>query len=145
MSTPGDVADGQLMDLEAQYQSVKADYDAKVSAALAMTSAADINASMPGILSAKQTMIGIVNQMVSLTTQLDTPDLDSKRQDLLRRLHDLQAQYNLLASSDDHLKTLQRIREREEEKFDGPFYFFGGLFALACAALVGAVMVKKSQ
>ena len=75
MSTSGQVADGQLADLETQYTAAKADYDSKVTAALDMTTATDINAAMTGILAAEQKMIDILNQMVSITTQIPTPDL----------------------------------------------------------------------
>jgi hypothetical protein len=142
MSTPGQVADGQMADLEAKYQAAKSDYDTKVSAALALTSATEIAKAMVGVLAAKQAMIDILNQMVSITTQLPNPNLDEKRVRLLDRLHDLEAQYNLLSASDDQLKTLQRIREREEEKFEGPFLVYSGLFILGCFALAAAMIAK---
>jgi hypothetical protein len=142
MSTPGQVADGQMADLEVKYQKAKSGYDAKVSAALALTSSSDIAEAMVGVLSTKQEMIDILNQMVSITTQLSTPDLNEKRLRLLDRLHDLEDQYNLLSSSDDQLKTLQRIREREEEKFEGPFLVYSGLFILGCLGLAAAMIMK---
>ena len=142
MSTPGQVADGQLADLETQYRTAKAEYDTKVSAALAMTSADEIKPAMAGVLVAKQKMIDILNQMVAITTQVPTADLDKKRQQLLDRLHDLERQYNLLSTSDDQIKTLERIREREEEKFEGPFLVYSGLFILGCLGLAGAMIMQ---
>jgi uncharacterized protein (DUF3084 family) len=142
MSTPGQVADGQLADLETQYTTAKADYDTKVTAALTMTSATDINAALSGVLAAKQKMIDILNQMVAITTQVPNADLDGKRQQLLDRLHALQAHYNELSGSNDQLETLRRIREREEEKFEGPFLVYSGLFILGCLGLAGAMIMK---
>jgi uncharacterized protein (DUF3084 family) len=142
MSTSGQVADGQLADLETQYKTAKTDYDAKVTAALSMSTAVDINAAMPGILTAKQKMIDILNQMVAITTQVPNADLDKKRRQLLDRLHALQAHYNELSASDDQLETLRRIREREEEKFEGPFLVYSGLFILGCFGL-GLAMVMR--
>ena len=142
MSTSGQVADGQLADLETQYTAAKRDYDTKVTAALAMTTAVDINAAMPGILAAKQKMIDILNQMVTITTQVPNADLDNKRRQLLDRLHALQAHYNELSESNDQLETLRRIREREEEKFEGPFLVYSGLFILGCFGL-GLAMVMR--
>jgi len=142
MSTPGQVADGQLADLETQYQAAKADYDTKVAAALAMTTGTDVNTALTGVLAAKQKMMDILNQMVAITTQVPNTNLDSKRQELLDRLHDLERQYNLLSASDDQLKTLQRIRDREEEKFEGPFLLYSGLFILGCLGLAGAMIMK---
>ena len=143
MSTPGQATDGQLTDLESQYQTAKADYDTKVSAAVALTSASDINTAMVGVLAAKQKMIDIVNQMVSVTTQAtQSADLEMKRQQLLGRLHDLETQYNLLSTSDDQIKTLERIRAREEEKFEGPFLVYSGLFILGCFGLAVAMIMK---
>jgi hypothetical protein len=142
MSTPGQVADGQMADLETQYQTAKADYDTKVSAAIQLTTAAEIAAAMVGVLAAKQKMMDILNQMVAITTQVPNADLEKKRQELLDRLHDLERQYNLLSASDDQLKTLQRIRDREEEKFEGPFLVYSGLFILGCLGLVGAMLMK---
>jgi len=142
MSTPGQVADGQMADLETQYQTAKADYDTKVSAAIQLTTAAEIAAAMVGVLAAKQKMMDILNQMVAITTQVPNADLEKKRQELLDRLHDLERQYNRLSASDDKLKTLQRIRDREEEKFEGPFLVYSGLFILGCLGLVGAMLMK---
>ena len=142
MSTPGQVADGQMADLETKYQAAKADYDTKVSAAIKLTTAAEIAKAMVGVLAAKQKMIDILNQMVAITTQVPNADLDKKRQELLNRLHDLERQYNLLSTSDDQLETLRRIREREEEKFEGPFLVYSGLFILGCFGL-GLAMVMR--
>jgi len=142
MSTPGQVADGQLADLEVKYQTAKSDYDTKVAGALAMTTGTDVNTALTGVLAAKQKMMDILNQMVAITTQVPNTNLDSKRQELLDRLHDLERQYNLLSASDDQLKTLQRIRDREEEKFEGPFLVYSGLFILGCLGLAGAMVMK---
>ena len=143
MSTPGQATDGQLADLENQYQAAKADYDAKVSTAMALTSSNEINAAMNNVLTAKQKMINILNQMVSVTTQAtESTDLETKRHQLLDRLHDLEVQYNLLSTSDDQIKTLERIRAREEEKFEGPFLIYSGLFILGCMALAGVMIMK---
>jgi uncharacterized protein (DUF3084 family) len=142
MSTSGQVADGQLADLETQYTAAKTGYDTKVTAALAMTTAVDINAAMPGILAAKQKMIDILDQMVTITTQVPNVNLDNKRRQLLDRLHALQAHYNELSGSNDQLETLRRIREREEEKFEGPFLVYSGLFILGCFGL-GLAMVMR--
>jgi uncharacterized protein (DUF3084 family) len=142
MSTSGQVADGQLADLETQFTAAKRDHDSKVTAALAMTTAVAINAAMPGILAAKQKMIDILDQMVTITTQVPNVNLDNKRRQLLDRLHALQAHYNELSGSNDQLETLRRIREREEEKFEGPFLVYSGLFILGCFGL-GLAMVMR--
>jgi uncharacterized protein (DUF3084 family) len=142
MSTSGQVADGQLADLETQFTRAKAEHDSKVTAALAMTTAVAINAAMPGILAAKQKMIDILDQMVTITTQVPNVNLDNKRRQLLDRLHALQAHYNELSGSNDQLETLRRIREREEEKFEGPFLVYSGLFILGCFGL-GLAMVMR--
>jgi hypothetical protein len=47
-----------------------------------------------------------------------------------------------LSASDDQLETLRRIREREEEKFEGPFLVYSGLFILGCFGL-GLAMVMR--
>jgi ElaB/YqjD/DUF883 family membrane-anchored ribosome-binding protein len=138
------VADGNLQDLNKQYDAVKADIDAQVSAAMTLTKASDINHAMVSILDAKHRLIDILNQMVTITTQTSGSDLDEKREKLLKRLHEVQRQYNEISESDDRLKTLERIRAREEEKFDGPFYIFGGIFVLACFSLIGVIILKKA-
>jgi hypothetical protein len=132
------VADGHLADLDAKYKVARADYDTKVTAALASSNAD----TMAAVMTAKKTMVGIVEQMVSVTTQTPTPDLDTKHRKFLDRLHKLQAEYDTLSASNDKLKTLQAIRAREEEKFEGPFYFFGGLFVVSCAALFATILIK---
>ena len=133
MSAP--VAAGQLTDLEAKYQAASKDYDAKVTAALATANAATAAAAV----TAKQEMVRLADEMVSVTTQT----MDTKHRKFLDRLHKLQAEYDTLSSSNDQLKTLQAIRAREEEKFEGPFYFFGGLFVVSCAALLATMIIKR--
>lgn len=137
MSSP--VADGQLADLDAKYQVARKDYDAKVAAALDPSNPATAAAAV----AAKQTMVNLVEQMVSVTTQNPTPDLDAKHRQFIDKLHTLQAEYDTLSTSNDQLKTLQAIRAREEEKFDGPFYFFGGLFVVSCCALLATMLIKR--
>jgi len=136
MSAP--VAAGQLADLETKYQAANKEYDAKVTAALA---SADATAAAAAV-KAKQEMVRLAEEMVSVTTQTAITDLDTKHRQFLDRLHTLQAEYNTLSTSNDQLKTLQAIRAREEEKFEGPFYFFGGLFAVSCAALLVTLLIK---
>jgi hypothetical protein len=133
MSAP--VAAGQLADLETKYQAASKEYDTKVTAALAT---ADATAAAAAV-KAKQEMVRLAEEMVSVTTQT----MDSKHREFLDRLHKLQAEYNTLSASNDHLKTLQAIRAREEEKFEGPFYFFGGLFVVSCAALLATMIIKR--
>lgn len=133
MSAP--VAAGQLTDLEAKYQAASRDYDAKVTAAL---TTADAGAAAAAVKS-KQEMVRLAEEMVSVTTQT----MDTKHRQFLDRLHKLQAEYDTLSASNDKLKTLQAIRAREEEKFEGPLYFFGGLFVVSCAALLATILIKR--
>jgi uncharacterized protein (DUF3084 family) len=137
MSAP--VAAGQLTDLEAKYQAASKDYDAKVTAALATANAAAAAAAVK----AKQEMVRLAEQMVSVTTETSAAEMDTKHRKFLDRLHKLQAEYDTLSASNDQLKTLQAIRARAEEKFDGPFYFFGGLFIVSCAALLATMIIKR--
>ena len=137
MSAP--VAAGQLTDLESKYQAASKDYEAKVTAALAT---ADATAAAAAV-KAKQEMVRLADEMVSVTTQTATTDMDTKHRKFLDRLHKLQAEYDTLSTSNDQLKTLQAIRAREEEKFEGPFYFFGGLFVVSCAALLATMIIKR--
>lgn len=136
MSAP--VAAGQLTDLEAKYQAASREYDAKVTAALATANTTAAAAAVR----AKQDMVRIAEQMVSVTTETSASEMDTKHRKFLDRLHKLQAEYDTLSASNDQLKTLQAIRAREEEKFEGPFYFFGGLFVLSCAALLLTIAIK---
>lgn len=133
------VAAGQLADLDTKYQAASKEYDAKVTAALATANATTAAAAVK----AKQEMVRLAEEMVSVTTQTATTEMDSKHREFLDRLHKLQAEYNTLSASNDQLKTLQAIRAREEEKFEGPFYFFGGLFAVSCAALLVTMIIKR--
>jgi glutathione S-transferase len=71
------------------------------------------------------------------------PSLYPSPRQFLDRLHKLQAEYDTLSASNDKLKTLQAIRAREEEKFEGPLYFFGGLFVVSCAALLATILIKR--
>ncbi len=137
MST-GQVASGQMADLEVQYKAAKADYETKESAALSSKTAADAQSA----IAAKQKIIDLLHQMIGVTTQMPEPNLEVKRQELLDRLHLLEREYNLLSTSNDKIKTLERIREREEEKFEGPFLVYSGLFILGCMALAGVMIMK---
>jgi hypothetical protein len=149
------VADGHIRDLEAKYQTAKDTYDRNVD--MFVRSGPPTNTQLPApynspsgarqlvaeTLHAKQDMIDALNGMVSISTE--TGASDEKIQALLEKLHRLQAQYNELLESDDQTKTLERIRAREEERFEGPFYFLGGAFVLACFSLVGIMLLKPSQ
>ena len=144
-----------MRDLEADYQAAKDTYDTNVDT-LVRTGPENTRMlpppyNTPGgtrqliadTLAAKQKMIDTLNKMVSIST--DTGVSDAKIQALLEKLHGLQAQYNELLESDDQTKTLERIRIREEERFEGPFYFLGGAFVLACFSLVGVMLLKPYQ
>ena len=139
-----EVVDGQLHDLELQFKTAKINYDAAVATALAKTKRTDIEAAMVNVMSTKQTMIALLDQMIAATTTYSTPDLDIKRRQLQERLDTLRDHYGELSASHDKSETLRRILAREEERFDGPFYLFGGLCVLAGAALVGTMILHKA-
>jgi hypothetical protein len=148
MSTPGQATDGQLADLELQYQTAKAKHDAAlqegIDVAKGGTHITEQRAKylIETILSSKQKMIDILNQMVTVSTQDPSPNLEAKRKEFLDRLHALQARYDELIGGNDSLETLRRISEREEEKFEGPFLVYSGLFILGCFALAGVMIMK---
>ena len=81
MSAP--VAAGQLTDLETKYQAANTDYDAKVTRALA---SADATAAAAAV-KAKQEMVRLAEEMVSVTTQTAITNLDTKHRQFLDRLH----------------------------------------------------------
>ena len=140
------VADGHMRDLEADYQAAKDTYDTNVDTLVRTgpeNTPGGTRQLIADTLAAKQKMIDALNKMVSIST--DTGVSDAKIQALLEKLHGLQAQYNELLESDDQTKTLERIRIREEERFEGPFYFLGGAFVLACFSLVGIMLLKPYQ
>jgi hypothetical protein len=148
MSAPGQATDGQLADLEIQYQIAKAKHDAAIQEGRDLgkggqtTTPEHVTELVETILSSKQKMIDILNQMVSVSTQDPSPNLEAKRTEFLERLHALQARYDELSGGNDDLETLRRISEREEEKFEGPFLVYSGLFILGCFALAGAMIMK---
>jgi len=148
MSTPGQATVGQLVDLELQYQVAKRKHDAAVQEGLrlarggATATEARVKELIETILSSKQKMITILNMMVSVSTEDPSPNLETRRTEFLARLNALQARYDELSGGNDDLETLRRISEREEEKFEGPFLVYSGLFILGCFALAGVMILK---
>lgn len=143
-----------MSDLEAKYQAAKSKYDSHVDAFMKVAHSPD---SLPPeyrspdgtkrylteMLVAKREMIDALDQMVAIANETNTSSEYIQR--LLDKLHAVQAEYNELLSSDDQVVTLERIRYREEEKFEGPFYFLGGAFVLACFSLVGIILTRPAQ
>lgn len=148
MSTPGQATDGQLADLEIQYQIAKSNHDTAMQEARDLgkggtsTTQERVKELIETILSSKQKMIDVLSEMVSTSTQDSSPNLEAKRAEFLERLHALQARYDELSGGNDDLETLRRISEREEEKFEGPFLVYSGLFILGCLGLATAMIMR---
>jgi hypothetical protein len=72
-------------------------------------------------------------------------DIDSYRDELVKKLIRIQRDYNGLITSTDQLETLRRIRGYEASKFDSTFLFYLWAFLLLCIVLLVVVLFKTQR
>ena len=133
---PDPTAAGNMADLEAEYQRRKTIYDNLVASALATNDASKVDA----IAAAKQAMNETLSKMLALSARSGTSD---QQDELIRRIMEIQRDYNGLLVATDKLETLRKIRQFQESRTGADLKIYGLGFLIAGLALV--VMITRRR
>jgi hypothetical protein len=120
-------------ELEAKFQQQQAQYDKLVADALKRNDPS----ALPAIAAAKQEMRNTLSEMLELSAR--TPH-EEQQQELIRRIMEIQRDYNGLLTGTDKLETLRRIHQTTSEKHNSQVGLYATGFLLASLTLVVLVM-----
>ena len=131
-------------ELKAKYQSQSAEYDKLVESALTSRDVSQI----PKIKELNTGLSKTLNAMIEKLTFLkkDSPNLKLERDELVKRLGQIQSDYNGLRANTDKLETLRRIRQQESSEDDRLLYWYIFAFLiLSLLLLMYLVFYGKSE
>jgi hypothetical protein len=118
-----------MEELEQKFQKQKAVYDQLVADALTNS---DSNA-ITSIAAAKKAMSDTLSEMLELSESTNRND---QQEELIRRIMEIQRDYNGLLVSTDKLETLRKIRQFQDSRADVNLKIYGLGFLVASLALV---------
>jgi len=133
---PDPTAAGNMADLESEYQRRKTIYDNLVASALATNDVSKLDA----IARAKQGMSDTLSKMLALSAGSGT---SAQQEELIRRVMEIQRDYNGLLVSTDKLETLRKIRQFQESRTGTDLKIYGLGFLIAGLALI--VMMTRTR
>ena len=134
MSDP--TAAGNMADLEAEFRKRKTIYNNLVASALEKNDTTQVNA----IASAKQAMAETLDKMLALSAKTGSSD---QQNELIRRVMEIQRDYNGLLVATDKLETLRRIHQFTDEREGATMKLYGVAFLIATLGLL--VMVTRTR
>lgn len=120
---------GNMEEIEQEFQTRKRIYENLVADAIARNDTSKIDA----IAAAKQAMGESLSKMLELSARSGT---DSQQQELIRRIMEIQRDYNGLLVSTDKLETLRRIHQQMDATQGTGLKLFGVLFVVAALSLI---------
>jgi len=120
---------GNMEEIEQEFQTRKRIYENLVADAIARNDSSKIDA----IAAAKQAMGESLSKMLELSARSGT---DSQQQELIRRIMEIQRDYNGLLVSTDKLETLRRIHQQMDATQGTGLKLFGVLFVVAALSLI---------
>jgi hypothetical protein len=120
---------GNMEEIEQEFQIRKRIYENLVADAIARNDSSKIDA----IAAAKQAMGESLSKMLELSSRSGT---ESQQQELIRRIMEIQRDYNGLLVSTDKLETLRRIEQQMDATQGTGLKLFGVLFAVAALSLI---------
>jgi hypothetical protein len=118
-----------MEEIEQEFQTRKRIYENLVADAIARNDTSKIDA----IAAAKQAMGESLSKMLELSARSGT---DSQQQELIRRIMEIQRDYNGLLVSTDKLETLRRIHQQMDATQGTGLKLFGVLFVVAALSLI---------
>jgi hypothetical protein len=118
-----------MEEIEQEFQTRKRIYESLVADAIARNDSSKIDA----IAAAKQAMGESLSKMLELSARSGT---DSQQQELIRRIMEIQRDYNGLLVSTDKLETLRRIHQQMDATQGTGLKLFGVLFVVAALSLI---------
>ena len=120
---------GNMEEIEQEFQTRKRIYENLVADAIARNDSSKIDA----IAAAKKAMGDSLSKMLELSARSGT---DSQQQELIRRIMEIQRDYNGLLVSTDKLETLRRIHQQMDATQGTGLKLFGVLFVVAALSLI---------
>jgi hypothetical protein len=120
---------GNMEEIEQEFQTRKRIYENLVADAIARNDTSKIDA----IAAAKQAMGESLSKMLELSSRSGT---ESQQQELIRRIMEIQRDYNGLLVSTDKLETLRRIHQQMDATQGTGLKLFGVLFVVASLSLI---------
>jgi hypothetical protein len=126
-------ASGNMTDLETEYQQRKTVYDNLVAQALEKDDITKLDA----IAAAKQAMNDTLSKMLALSAKTGSSD---QQDDLIRRVMEIQRDYNGLLVATDKLETLRRIHQITDVRDGAALKIYGLAFLVAVIGLMILVM-----
>jgi len=120
---------GNMEDMEQEFQTRKRIYENLVADAIARNDSSKIDA----IAAAKQAMGESLSKMLELSSRSGT---ESQQHELIRRIMEIQRDYNGLLVSTDKLETLRRIHQQMDATQGTGLKLFGVLFVVASLSLI---------
>jgi hypothetical protein len=131
--SPDPTARGRILDLESEYQKRKVIYDNLVADALANNDASKIEA----IASAKVAMSESLGKMLEVSAKSGT---ESQQDELIRRVMEIQREYNGLLVGTDKLQTLRLLHQSLDVRDSIGLKILGGAFLIAVFGLMIQIM-----
>ena len=126
-------------DLEKKFQQQKTVYDNLVANALANNDATP--ATISAIADAKAAMKETLSEMLALSESTNKND---QQAELIRRIMEIQRDYNGLLVSTDKLETLRKIHQFQDSKTDANLKIYGLSFLVGCFALI-VIMTRTHE
>jgi hypothetical protein len=120
---------GNMEEIEQEFQTRKRIYESLVADAIARNDTSKIDA----IAAAKHAMGESLSKMLELSSRSGT---ESQQQELIRRIMEIQRDYNGLLVSTDKLETLRRIHQQMDATQGTGLKLFGVLFVVASLSLI---------
>lgn len=120
-----------MSDLRSQYETKKQQYDTLLATADA--------SKLPELRRLNQELSGLLSQMLENSARYNTAD----EEELIRRLQQIQKDYNGLITSTDDLETLRRIRAYETDTSKKTLYWY--IVAMIVAAVLVIVFIFVFQ
>lgn len=120
-------------ELETKFQHQQAQYDKLVTDALNKND----QTALPAIAAAKQKMRDTLSEMLELSAKTSH---EEQQQELIRRIMEIQRDYNGLLTGTDKMETLRRIHQTTSEKHNSELGLYGTGFFIASLVLVALVM-----
>ncbi len=116
-------------------------YDRQVKEYEALVQNGDAS-SVPKLRELNAAIAKTLNDMIEQLTFLkkETPTLKQERDELIRRLQQIQRDYNGLLVNTDQLETLRRIRQQEGGEANRQLYMYIGFFLLVVLGVLMYLM-----
>jgi len=136
-----------IQNLQNEYARLEEEYARLADDALNATSADVLNPIVETIKSTNQSIRAVLDQMLTVLAQMkeETPDISVYSDELVKRLGQIQNDYNNLKSNTDKLETLRRIRAYEESKATGSLNWYLLGFLVLCGILVVFILIFGRQ